>query len=180
MSEKELVKGCIRNDRRFQELLYRRYFAKMMAMCLRHTHDREQAMDIVNNGFLRVFKKLHTFQFKGSLEGWVRRLVYHSISDYFRKNAKYIQHIVLEEKDNSQPEKAYQNLFFEDILKMVDRLPPATKDVFRLYAIEGYTHKEIAVNLGISEGTSKWHLSNARAKLRSMLEQNNDYKLHAG
>ena len=180
MSEKELIDGCIRNDRRFQELLYRRYFAKMMAMCLRYTHDREQAMDIVNNGFLRVFKKLHTFEFKGSLEGWVRRLVYHSISDYFKKNAKYIKHIVLEEKDDSQSEKAYQNLFFEDILKMVDRLPPATKDVFRLYAIEGYTHKEIAVNLGISEGTSKWHLSNARAKLRSMLEQNNDYKLHAG
>jgi len=63
MSEKELVEGCVRNDRRFQELLYRKYFAKMMAMCLRYTHDREQAMDIVNNGFLRVFKKLHTFQF---------------------------------------------------------------------------------------------------------------------
>ena len=180
MSEKELVAGCVRNDRRFQELLYRKYFAKMMAMCLRYTRDREQAMDIVNNGFLRVFKKLDTFQFRGSLEGWVRRLVYHSISDYFKKNAKYIQHIVLEEKDDSCHEKAYQNLFFEDILKMIDRLPPATKDVFKLYAIEGYTHAEIATNLGISVGTSKWHLSNARAKLKSMLEQNNDYRVHAG
>jgi len=137
-------------------------------------------MDIVNNGFLRVFKKLHTFKFKGSLEGWIRRLVYHSISEHFKRNAKYIQHIVLEEKDDSCRENAYQNLFFEDILKMVDRLPPATKDVFKLYAIEGYTHAEIAVNLGISEGTSKWHLSNARTKLKSMLEQNNDYHLHAG
>lgn len=177
--EREVVEGCVRNERHAQEMLFRKHFDTMMRMCMRYTHDRDKAMEIVNIGFLRVFQKLHTFQFKGSLEGWIRRLVFHSLSDYFRKDSKYLQFLVFEERDQSSQEKAHANLYAEDILKMVDKLPPATQEVFRLYAIEGYTHVEISKNTGISVGTSKWHLSNARKMLKKLIDQSN-LKRYAG
>lgn len=173
-SEQDLVAGCVRNERRFQELLYRQYFPKMMGMCMRYTKDRDIAMQIVNNGFLRVFKKIDQFSFKGSLEGWIRRLVYHSVSDYFKKHSKYARFLILEERDDSIRQTALDDLYFQDVLRLVDMLPAATKEVFRLFAIEGYSHKEIAKQQGISVGTSKWHLSAARKRLKELLEQNDD------
>jgi RNA polymerase sigma-70 factor (ECF subfamily) len=179
-SERELVEGCIRNDRYSQELLYRKHFDTMIRMCVRYTEDRDIAMEIVNNGFLRVFKKLHTFSFKGSLEGWIRKLVYHSLSEYFKKNSKYLQFIVLEDRDTSINEHALSKIYEEDLLKLIDELPPATKEVFRLFAIEGFTHNEIAARVSISEGTSKWHLSAARKRLKQLIQQTNEYRLYAG
>lgn len=173
-TEQELVAGCVRNDRRAQEALYRRFFPGMMRMCLRYTRDEDRAMEIVNNGFLRVFKKLDTFAFKGSLEGWVRRLVYHSVADHFREHAKYYHFLVFEERDATVLETGNDRFFEEDILREVRALPPTSQEVFRLYAIEGFSHNEIAERLGISEGTSKWHLSTARAKLREQLEALDD------
>ena len=160
----------MRNDRRTQEAFYRRFFPEMLRMCMRYTRDEDTAIEIVNNGFLRVFKKLHTFAFKGSLEGWVRRLVYHSMADYFRDNARYLHFLVLEERDEIVPERGHDVFYEEEILKAIGALPPVSQQVFRLYAIEGYSHAEIAENLSMSEGTSKWHLSTARQKLRDMLE----------
>ncbi|MEZ4940369.1 MAG: RNA polymerase sigma factor [Saprospiraceae bacterium] len=168
-TENELVEGCVRNDRRAQELFYRTFFPEMLRMVRRYTRDEDTALEIVNNGFLRVFKKLDTFAFKGSLEGWVRRLVYHSMADYFRSNARYLHFLVLEERDDVVPERSHDTFFEEDILKIVGQLPPVSREVFRLYAIEGYSHGEIAENLNMSEGTSKWHLSTARQKLRQQL-----------
>lgn len=168
-TEEELVAGCVRNDRRAQEAFYRKFFPEMLRMCMRYTRDEDTAIEIVNNGFLRVFKKLHTFAFKGSLEGWVRRLVYHSMADYFRDNARYLHFLVLEERDEVVPERGHEQFYESDILNVVSTLPPVSQEVFRLYAIEGYNHAEIAVNLNISEGTSKWHLSTARQKLRDQL-----------
>lgn len=158
------------NDRAAQEQFYRRFFPSMMGMCLRYADGQEEAMTIVNNGFLRVFKKIHLYSFKGSLEGWVRRLVWHSLADYYRERSKYLRFLVFEERDTPLDSSPAQDLYAEDILKMVDRLPPATQEVFRLYAIEGYTHAEIGQKMGISDGTSKWHLSTARQKLKQMLE----------
>jgi RNA polymerase sigma factor (sigma-70 family) len=169
-TEEELVSGCVDNDRRAQEALYKRFFPEMMRMCMRHTRDENKAIEIVNTGFLRVFKKIHTFAFKGSLEGWVRRLVFHSIADYFRENSKYAYFLVFEEKDEQVSEKCHESFFEEDILSVVRNLPPVSQEVFRLYAIEGYSHAEIGALLGISEGTSKWHLSTARQRLREKLE----------
>lgn len=170
-TEQELVEGCTANDRRTQEVLYRRFFPEMLRMCLRYTRDEDTAIEIVNNGFLRVFKKIHTFAFKGSLEGWVRRLVYHSMADYYRDNARYLHFLVLEERDEAVPERGHEGFFEEDILRAVRTLPPTSQEVFRLYAIEGYSHAEIAQNLHMSEGTSKWHLSTARQKLRDLLNR---------
>lgn len=168
-TEEEMVAGCVANDRRAQEELYKRFFPEMMRMCMRHTKDENKAIEIVNIGFLRVFKKLHTFAFKGSLEGWVRRLVYHSIADYFRDNARYTHFLVFEEKDEQVPEQSHARFYEQDILTEVGKLPRMSQEVFRLYAIEGYNHAEISAALGISEGTSKWHLSTARQKLREQL-----------
>lgn len=170
-TEQELVAGCAANERRAQEALYRLFFPEMLRMCMRYTRDEDTAIEIVNNGFLRVFKKIHTFAFKGSLEGWVRRLVYHSMADYYRDNARYLHFLVLEERDEAVPERGHESFFEEDILRAVRTLPPTSQEVFRLYAIEGYSHAEIAANLHMSEGTSKWHLSTARQKLRDLLNR---------
>jgi RNA polymerase sigma factor (sigma-70 family) len=169
-TEQELVEGCVANDRRAQEALYSRFFPDMVRMCMRYTKDEDRALEIVNNGFLRVYKKIGLFSFKGSLEGWVRRLVYHSMADYFRDNARYLHFLVLEERDEVIAERSTDAIYEEDILNIVRNLPPTSQEVFRLYAIEGYAHAEIAELLHISEGTSKWHLSTARQKLREQLE----------
>lgn len=168
-SEEQLVKGCVDNNRLYQEMLYRRYFPTMMRMCTRYTSDRDVAMEIINAGFLRVFKKLDTFAFKGSLEGWIRRLIFHSLSDYFRNQNQPVYFLDVEERDAPVRESSTNNLYFEDIIKLVDMLPDATREVFYLYAIEGYTHAEIGAQMKISDGTSKWHLSMARKKLKELI-----------
>ena len=182
-TEKELVDGCIKNSRQHQERLYRKFFPAMMRMCMRYTKDEDDAIMIVNDGFLRVFKKIDQFAFKGSLEGWIRRVVFNSISSYFRKNSKYLQFFVFEENAMAIPSKetmtnVLDDMFYDDLLQRVNQLPDRQKMVFRLYAIDGYSHIEIAKTLNIPLGTSKWLLSEARKVLRSMIEsayKNNDY-----
>jgi RNA polymerase sigma factor, sigma-70 family len=179
-TEQEIVEGCIQNDRKFQEMLYKKHFQTMIGMCMRHTSDRETAMEIVNIGFLKVFKKLDTFTFSGSLEGWIRRVVYHCLSDYYRKNSRYLQFLVFEDRDVQVLDEPLSNMYAEDIMKMVDLLPPATQNVFRLFAIEGLSHAEIGEQENISVGTSKWHLNAAREKLKALLKKNNNYRSYAG
>lgn len=149
-------------------------------MCLRYAANREEAMTIVNDGFLRVFKKIHLYSFKGSFEGWIRRLVWHSLADYYRQQSKYLHFLVFEERDTPLEATPLQKLYAGDILKLVERLSPVSQEVFRLYAIEGYTHVEIGRRLGISDGTSKWHLSNARRKLKQMMEENGQFAVGRG
>ncbi len=179
-SERALVEGCAQNNRFYQEMLYRRYFPAMMRMCLRYTDDREVAMDIVNTGFLRVFQKIHTFAFAGSLEGWIRRLVFHSLSDHFKKKANTVHFLDIEDRDTPIKASAISHLYFEDIIKLVDMLPDATRQVFYLYAIEGYSHAEIGERMDMSEGTSKWHLSVARKKLKDLIQQLYNINYHVG
>lgn len=175
-----LVEGCKKNDRFYQEMLYRKYFASMMRMCMRYAQDRDIAMEIVNNGFLRVFKKIDLYSFSGSLEGWIRRLVFHCLSDFFKKKNKGVHFLSIEDRDSPVRQDALNNLYLEDLLHLVDRLPDATRKVFYLYAIEGYTHVEIAEMISISVGTSKWHLSTARKKLRQMINNSYNTNYHAG
>ena len=164
-----MVKGCIKNNRTYQEALYRRFYPVMIRMCMRYTSDRNIAMEIVNTGFLRVFKKIHTFQFTGSLEGWIRKIVYHSLADHFKKQSNNVHFLALEKGDKPKDDYVLESLYAGDILKLVDKLPEATRRVFILYAVEGYKHHEIAEAINISVGTSKWHLSEARKKLKSFL-----------
>jgi RNA polymerase sigma factor (sigma-70 family) len=105
------------------------------------------------------------------LEGWIRKLVFHSLSDHFKKKDKKVFFLEIEDRDAPVEGNALNKLYLEDLLKLVDELPDATRDVFVLYAIDGYTHVEIGKMLGISEGTSKWHLSTARKKLKRLIGQ---------
>lgn len=133
-------------------------------------------MTVCNDGFLKVFKKIESFAFKGSLEGWIRRIVYHSISDYFRKDSKYVQFMVFEDHDDTTSADIVPGLYLEDLMKLIAQLPTMSEKVFRLYAIEGFNHREIGETLGMSENTSKWHLANARKKLQDLLnDQRNQY-----
>lgn len=169
LTDQELIARCAENDRRAQELLYRRFYPDMHRMCMRYTRDDTTAIEIVNNGFLRVFKKIHLFNFKGSLEGWVRKLVYHSMADFYREKARYLHFLVLDDQEVSVPERGHEAFDEEDINTAIRKLPATSREVFRLFAIEGYSHAEISLALEMSEGTSKWHLSNARSKLRELL-----------
>ncbi len=175
-TEEELVRGCAENKRTFQEALYRRFFATMIAMCKRYTSDEEVALTICNDGFLKVFKNIQSFAFKGSLEGWIRRIVYHTLADYFRKQSKYLQFMVFEDYDQAQNPEVVPGLYLEDLMRLIEQLPATSERVFRMYAIEGYNHREIGEQLGMSENTSKWHLANARKKLQYLLKkQSKDY-----
>ncbi len=143
----------------------------MMRMVRRYAADEDRALEILNNGFLKVFMKIHTFRSEGSLEGWIRRIVYHSVSDYYKKESGYLRFIVLEDADKENTaDEALGSLYYDDLLQIINSLPGRSKEVFSLYAIEGYTHREIAERLEISEGTSKWHLSHAREQLKLLLE----------
>ena len=169
--ERQLVQGCIDNDRRSQELFYRKYFPTMYRMCYRYAGKEEEALEILNTGFLRVFTKLHTFSWQGSLEGWIRRLIFHSLADYYRKHDRKLRFLPVEDWDAPADATPLHNLYFEDMVSLIDQLPKATREVFWLYAVDGYTHVEIGDRLGISAGTSKWHLSNARQKLKKLINK---------
>lgn len=140
-------------------------------MVRKYTNDGEQQISIINDGFLKVFKNISTYTFQGSFEGWIRRIVYRSLSDYYRKENKYLKAVVLEQKDAPLKDNALQSLYYEDLLKIIDLLPERHNKVFQLYAIEGYNHREVSEMLGISEGTSKWYLSEARKSIIALLKK---------
>ncbi len=174
--DKELIEGCSQNDRHFQEALYRQYFPTMMSVCMRHTNgDKETSMEILNTGMLRVFQKIDKYEFRGSFEGWLRRIIYHAVVDYFKQNTKNSHFLIFEERDEPIAATGLQNCYVEDIMSLVNYLPPMTQKVFRLYALEGFSHKEIGETLNITDGTSKWHLSTAREKLKQMLDKQGIY-----
>ena len=169
-SEEEIIKGCKRNSRKFQELLYFRYFDKMYGMCLRHTSDKEIAMSVLNDGFLKVFKNIEKYRYDGSFEGWMRKVIYNTLRDYYRKKSNNQR--FLEIFENQGNDRNLNKLEYDDILKMIDSLPQKSKKVFVMYAIEGYKHNDISRILNIPVGTSKWHLSQAKEKLRQILQEN--------
>ncbi len=171
-AEQELIRGCVENNRKSQEQLYRKFFPTMLAMCRKYMSDEDEVMDVLNQGFLKVFQKINLYENRGSLEGWIRRLIFRTLADHFRSKKSYLKFLVMEERDQPLPENAVQSLFYEDLMSLVKLLPTTSKEVFLLHALEGYTHIEIGEKLGMSEGTSKWHLSNARKILK---EKINDY-----
>ena len=171
----ELIKGCIRNERSSQERLYKLFYPRMMALVRRYIDEQMQAEEVLNNGYLRAFQKISQYTFQGSFEGWLRKIVFHAVSDYVKQNMKYNEKIILVEKDEYIHKDLADNLYYNELLEMVQSLPGATRAVFNMYVMEGYPHKEIGKILGISEGTSKWHLSEGRRILKEKIEQQ---KLH--
>lgn len=172
MSDQELVKRCLENDSIAQKKLFDTYAGRMMGVCLRYANDRDEAQDVLQMGFIKVFEKLSQFSGKGSLEGWIRRIVVNAALDNIRRN-KHTQDDVSMDKvdfmvyDNVN---AIDGLAAKDLLKLINNMPDGFKAVFNMYAIEGYTHKEIAEELGISVNTSKSQYSRARTYLQNVLK----------
>lgn len=174
----EIVDGCIRGKRKYQKLLFETYYGKMMAICYRYAKDADEAQDMVQNGFIKVFNKLDVYNFEGSLEGWIRRIMVNTAIDQIRKNKKdpffveddaRIQNIEEDVTFSAEEDGFYSKIKAETAIKAISQLSPAYRMVFNLYVIEGFTHKEISEYLGISEGTSKSNLAKAKQKLRDQL-----------
>ena len=167
----ELIKRCRAGERKAQELLYKQFASKMMGVCLRYATDRMEAEDMLQNGFIRVFQKLDDYRGEGSFEGWVRRIMVHSSIEYYRKHHKMMQLVELDDAENeiSGSPLATANMAANDLMKLIQQLSPGYRIVFNLYAMEGYSHKEIAALTGITEGASKSQLSRARSVLKQQI-----------
>ncbi|MBL4594857.1 MAG: sigma-70 family RNA polymerase sigma factor [Flavobacteriales bacterium] len=172
----DIVKKCVKGDRKAQQELYKIFYGKMMGVCYRYTNNSEDAKDILQDGFVKVYSNLKKYNFKGSLEGWIRRIMVNTAIDHLRKNKNV--YLVGDEDDyileNSKVESAdsiYSQFGESVIMEAIQSLSPAYKTVFNLNVIEGYQHKEIAEKLGISEGTSKSNLAKAKQNLRKLLKE---------
>ena len=171
-----LIDGCAKNDRKSQEELYRHFFPIMERMVRRYTSDEDQIISILNNGFLKVFKNIERYEFAGSFEGWIRKIIFRSLSDYMRSGSKDVKYLVFEKDFESASVQIENELYFEDLLNMVNSLPEMKMKVFQLHAIEGYKHNEIGEILGINENTSRWYLKEARTQLKQIITRNKRYR----
>ena len=172
ITDSDLIKGCLENDRRMQQELYNRFAPKMYGVCLRYTGNADDAQDVLQDGFVKVFRKLDSFRSEGSFEGWIRRVFVNTAIEHFRR--KHYMQPVTEREENTLESKtltALDGLSEKDILKLVQQLAPGYRAVFNLYVVEGYSHKEIADMLEITEGTSKSQLSRAKVILQDMIKQ---------
>ena len=177
INDADLIKGCINNDRRMQEELYTRFAPKMYAVCLRYAGNAEEAEDILQEGFIKIFKKLGSFRSEGSFEGWIRRIFVNTSIEHFRRKT-YMQPIS-EQEENTMEGKSLSvldSLAEKDLIHLIQQLSPGYRTVFNMYVVEGYTHREIGELLGISEGTSKSQLSRAKVILQEMVKKFNDEK----
>jgi len=171
--ENELIKGCLRHDSSAQKQLYDTYSSKMYGLCYRYVKDSMEAEDILVTAFMKVFDKIQQFKREGSFEGWIRRIVVNEALTYLRRHRSMYLETDLEQADREPDYNALSDhLEAEDLLKMIQELPAGYRIVFNLYAIDGYSHKEIAEHLGISENTSKSQLSRARTYLQKVLVEN--------
>lgn len=172
ISESDLISGCLQGNRRMQEELYRRFSPRMYAVCLRYATNAEEAEDILQEGFIKIFKKLDSFRSEGSFEGWIRRIFVNTAIEHFRRK-RYLQPVTEKEENTIEGKSlsALDDLAEKDILELIRQLSPGYRTVFNMYVIEGYTHKEIGDMLGISEGTSKSQLSRAKVILQEMVKK---------
>lgn len=173
ISESDLIKGSIAGDRRMQEELYKRFAPKMYAVCLRYANNADDAQDLLQEGFIKVYKNLHRFRSEGSFEGWVRRVFVNTSIEHFRKKSAQLSSVSEKEENTIEDADitALDSLAEKDIINIVQELSPGYRTVFNLYVIEGYSHKEIGEMLGISEGTSKSQLARAKSILQKKVAQ---------
>ncbi len=170
MTDEQLVEGCLIPDAKAQKQLYERFNRKMFAVCLRYSSSREEAEDILQEGFVKVFQKISSYKGEGSLEGWIRRVVVNTALDHFRQQKMIWSGLEMAE-DQISDETTLGKLEVQELLKLIQNLPNGFRTVFNLYAIEGYNHREIGELLGISENTSKSQYSRARTQLIESVEQ---------
>lgn len=163
----ELLNGCRAGNRQMQEALYKQTAAKMLVVCMRYTKDKMEAEDILQLGYVKVFEKIKEYRGEGAFEGWVRKIMVNTAIESYRKNLKNMNLVQIEEAyEQHSTDFDFSRLGLQDLMRIIQKLSDGYRIVFNMYAIEGYSHKEIAATLGISEGASKSQLSRARAILR--------------
>lgn len=173
---KEVVEACAKGDDKVQKALFKQLYSDMMRVCYRYASRPEDAKDLLQDGFIKVFNKIGGFNNKGSLEGWIRRIMVNNAIDYHRKNKnKYAMSETLLEAgqipDEQEQDGIFEEISSEDLMNCVQQLSPVYRTVFNLYVLDDYTHAEIAEELEISEGTSKSNLSKAKRNLQQMIKQ---------
>jgi RNA polymerase sigma-70 factor (ECF subfamily) len=169
MTDEQIIHGCLHNDLRTQKYLYERYAPRMMGVCLRYTDNSDEAKDLLQDGFIKVFQHISSFKFTGQLEGWVKTVIINNALEQIRKKKIVFERLDddYSENDHLHPTDLQHDV--KDLLRMLQNLPSGYRTIFNLYAIEGYNHKEIAERLEISEGTSKSQYARARVYIQKML-----------
>ncbi len=174
MIEHSLIKGCLNKDKKSEYLLYKQSFPLLIKICYRYTSNKDDAMDFVNRGFLKILNNLDKYDFHHPYEAWIRRIMVNVIIDEFRKNKSYKENVYMTEHEDLATfhsrsfaiNDGEQNLLAEEIMSLVQQLPDMAREVLNLNVFDGYSHKEIGELMGISEAASKWHLFNARNILK--------------
>lgn len=167
-----LIDGCIKNDRRCQKDLYKLYYGYAMRICLRYAQNKDEAVEMVNDGFMKVFTYLHRYDQGRSFNSWMSTIMINTSIDHYRSRIKQLQMEELNDKHELEDSSnILSHLNYEDLIKLVQKLSYAYRTVFNLFAIDGYSHEEIAEKLSISVGTSKSNLFKARENLKKMLAE---------
>ena len=165
--EEKLVRGCVKGKARAQEQLYHQHYRTMFGVCLRYCKDRDVAEDVLQDGFIKVFKNIGKYRGSGSLEGWIRRIMVNTALEHHRKSSRFIALTDLEEAMSEDAgHDVVDEMSGDEIMQLIQELPDGYRTIFNLFAIEGYTHREIAAELNISEGTSKSQFARARKQLQ--------------
>ncbi|MDR2232301.1 MAG: sigma-70 family RNA polymerase sigma factor [Tannerella sp.] len=174
MSEKQLIEGCLQGDRKAQEELYNTYSRRMMGLCMRYVSDRETARDLLQDGFIKLFTSLNLYAGKGPFEAWMRMIFVNVAIEHLRKKDILRDTSDLENiPEISMDETVVSSLTEEAIMDLVRQLPNGYRTIFNLFAVEGYSHREIGEKLNISEATSRSQYNRARQWLRDRLEKEN-------
>jgi RNA polymerase sigma-70 factor (ECF subfamily) len=175
MTEEAILQGCLKNHAAAQRELYQRYSPKMLAVCFRFAHNREDAEDMLQDGFIKVFLQIHTFQNKGAFEGWIRRIIVHTCINHLKKNKRFNESVDIIQAGAAQirEENIPSIVQAKQIVDCIRLLPIGYRTVLNLYAIEGYSHKEISAMLDIEESTSRSQYTRARQMLEDILVRRN-------
>lgn len=182
MDYTKLVKDCLRGIPAAQRELYNHFAESMLGVCYRYTRSMDDAEDVLQNGFVKVFKNLHQFKHKGELGGWIRRIMVTTALNYLKKHTPYNRELSFEE-DYLHPVADYHpelTLTAKELADLIRQLPPGYQTIFNLHAVEGYTHVEIGKMLGIHEGTSRSQYARARALLISWIEKKSEVTIKSG
>lgn len=176
-NQQEIIQGCVEGNPSAQKILYKSFCSKMFALCLRYTNDYHMAEDVLQDGFVKVFKNITKYRGDGSFEGWVRRIFVNTSIEHYRKRVNMYSVSELHDEIQVVYNSDIVNQLQEaDLLNLVSTLSPGYRTVFNMFVIEGYSHQEIADLLGISEGTSKSQLSRARLLLQEKIEKINQIR----
>lgn len=171
-SEAEIIAGCKKEKPAFQERLFQLYSRRMMAICVRYTASAPEAEDVFQDAFIKVFKQLQTYQ-GGSFEGWMRRIFVNTAINYYHRNRKYQEQLDYSSIEEIMPaeDNVLDVISEQELLLLINQLPPGYKMIFNLYVLEGYSHQEISKMLNLAEGTSRSQLAKAKAYLKKILQK---------